>query len=224
MTQRDRPLTFGRPHPPDDRLQPNAGLIRGPDLNRFVRVLCGFLRNHRGQLFLNVSHSSGVAAPGWRGRGFCTDQSIALSASQPRWGKTAARPSSPAIQAATLRLDHRPPSGGTGRRRAEVPRAARATAPEAQGAARSARLHCAGAGRPAPQDRPRCSGRAAAQSSVERSSSPRRHPRSCDPAPTARSPESAASRSDPGPTGTSLPDPRRSDDQQLAPWPGWARN
>src|SRR4051812_1489309 len=27
-------------------------------------------------------------------------------------GNTAARPSSPAIQAATLRLDHRPPSGG----------------------------------------------------------------------------------------------------------------
>src|SRR6185436_9014001 len=36
-----------------------------------------------------------------RGRGFCTDQSIALSASQPRWGKTSASPSSPAIQAAT---------------------------------------------------------------------------------------------------------------------------
>src|SRR4051795_11787472 len=39
-----------------------------------------------------------------------------------------------------------------------------------------------------------------------------------DPAPTARSPESAASRSDPGPTGASLPSPRRSDDQQPAPW------
>ncbi len=84
VTKRDRPLAFGRPHPPDDRLQPNAVLIRGPDLNRFVRVLCRFLGNDRGQLFLNVSHSSGVAAAGWRGRGFCTDQLIAFRASQPR--------------------------------------------------------------------------------------------------------------------------------------------
>src|SRR3954465_7804900 len=112
VTKRDRPLAFGRPHPPDDRLQPNAVLIRGPDLNRFVRVLCRFLGNDRGQLFLNVSHSSGVAAAGWRGRGFCTDQSIAFRASQPRWGKTAASPSSPAIQRATLGPVHRPPPGG----------------------------------------------------------------------------------------------------------------
>ena len=62
--------------------------------------------------FLNASRSSGVAEAGWRGRGFCTDQSIAFSASQPRWGKTAASPSSPAIQAATLGPDHRPPSDG----------------------------------------------------------------------------------------------------------------
>src|SRR4051794_27067068 len=51
VTKRDRPLAFGRPHPPDDRLQANAVLIRGPDLNRFVRVLCRFLGNDRGQLF-----------------------------------------------------------------------------------------------------------------------------------------------------------------------------
>lgn len=121
---------------------------------------------------------------------------------------------------ARVRPPSRPPLCGwtTGRRRAEVPRAARATAPEAQGAARSARLHCAGAGRPAPQDRPRCSGRAAARSSAAQSSSPRPHPRSCAPALTTRSPERAASRSDPGPTAASLPDPRRSDDQQPAPW------
>src|SRR4051794_806654 len=30
---------FGRSDPADDRLQPNAVLIRGPDLNRLVRVL-----------------------------------------------------------------------------------------------------------------------------------------------------------------------------------------
>src|SRR4051812_41317493 len=84
VAEGDRPLTFGRPHPPDDRLQANAVLVRGPDLDRRVRVLCRFLGNDRGQLFLNASRSSGVAEAGWRGRGFCTDPSIALSASQPR--------------------------------------------------------------------------------------------------------------------------------------------
>src|SRR3954466_6262710 len=111
-----------------------------------------------------------------------------------------------------------PPWGrSTGHRRTAASQAARATAPEAQGAARSARSHCADASHPGPRARVRCSGRAAAQSSAGRSSSPRRHPRSCDPALTARSPERAAPRSDPGPTGTPLRDPRRSDDQQPAP-------
>src|SRR3954468_1820959 len=112
MAERDRPLTFGRPHPADDRLQPDAVLVGGPDLNRLVRVLSSRLSDGLLQLFLNASRSSGVAEPGWRGRGFCTDQLIAFRASQPRWGKTAASPSAPAIQPATLRLDHRPPSGG----------------------------------------------------------------------------------------------------------------
>src|SRR3954452_25165129 len=39
VAQRDRPLAFGRPHPADDRLQPEAVLIHGPDLDRLVRVL-----------------------------------------------------------------------------------------------------------------------------------------------------------------------------------------
>src|SRR3954447_24449155 len=39
MTQRDGPLAFGRPHPPEDRLQPDAVLVGGPDLDRLVRVL-----------------------------------------------------------------------------------------------------------------------------------------------------------------------------------------
>src|SRR3954466_11938321 len=112
VAEGDRPLTFGRPDPAQDRLQANAVLVRGPDLDRRVRVLGPRLGDGLLQLFLNASRSSGVAEAGWRGRGFCTDQSIALSASQPRWGKTAASPSSLAIQAATFRLDHRPPSGG----------------------------------------------------------------------------------------------------------------
>src|SRR6185437_972925 len=112
MAQRDRSLAFGRPDPAQDRLQPDAVLIGGPDLNRLVRVLGSCLSDGLLQLFLNASRSSGVAEAGWRGRGFCTDQPIAFRASQPRWGKTSASPSSLAIQAATLRLDHRPPSGG----------------------------------------------------------------------------------------------------------------
>src|SRR3954469_7596019 len=118
VTQRDRPLTLGGPHPAQDRLQPNAVLVGRPDLDRLVRVLGPLLGDGLLQLFLNASRSSGVAAAGWRGRGFGTDQLIALSASQPRCGKTAASPSSPAIQAATFGLVHNPPSGGGSSRRA----------------------------------------------------------------------------------------------------------
>src|SRR3954451_10297350 len=112
VTQRDGPLPLGRPDPAQDRLQPDAVLVGRPDFDWRVRVLGPLLGDSLFQLFLNAARSSGVAEAGWRGRGFCTDQPIALSASQPRWGKTAASPSSLAIQAATLRLDHRPPSGG----------------------------------------------------------------------------------------------------------------
>src|SRR4051794_28774015 len=118
MAKRDGPLAFGRPPPAQDRLQPEAVLVRGPDLDRRVRVSLGLLGDGLLQLFLNAARSSGVAEPGWRGRGFCTDQLIAFRASQPRWGNPAASPSSPAIQAATLGLVHKPPSGGGSRRRA----------------------------------------------------------------------------------------------------------
>src|SRR4051812_23347319 len=112
-----------------------------------------------------------------------------------------------------------PPWGrSTGHRRTAASQAARATAPEARGAARSARCRSADASHPGPRARVRCSGRVTARSSAGQSSSPPRHPRSCDPALTTRSPESASSRSDPGPTGASLPDRPRSDDQQPAPW------
>src|SRR5215207_2064214 len=127
-------------------------------------------------------------------------------------------------QRARVRPPSRPPPWGrsTGHRRTEASQAARATAPEAQGAARSARSHCADASHPGPRGHGRCSGPAVAQSSATQSSSPRRHPRSCAPALTTRSPGSAASQSDHGPTGASLPDPRRSDAQQPAPWPASA--
>src|SRR5215207_7858944 len=112
MAKRDGPLTLGGPHSAQDRLQPDAVLVRGPDFDRLVRVLGSRLSDGLLQLFLNASRSSGVAETGWRGRGFCTDQPIAFSASQPRWGKTSASPRSLAIQAATLGPVHRPPSDG----------------------------------------------------------------------------------------------------------------
>src|SRR3954467_12186249 len=80
VAEGDRPLTFGRPDPAQDRLQANAVLVRGPDLDRRVRVLCRFLGNGLLQLFLNASRSSGVAAAGWRGGGLCPPPSTALCA------------------------------------------------------------------------------------------------------------------------------------------------
>src|SRR4051794_6098221 len=93
-------------------------MITPTSLHALVRVLGPLLGDSLLELFSNASRSSGVAAAGGRGRGFCTDQPIALSASQPRWGNTAASPRSPAIQAATFGLVHTPPSGGGSRRRA----------------------------------------------------------------------------------------------------------
>src|SRR3954469_22520056 len=139
---------------------------------------------------------------------------------------TSRSPSGPPsrVGARPQRTRVRPPSSAppwgrsTGHRRTAAPQAARATAPEARSAARSARCRFADASHPGPRARVRCSGRVTARSSAGQSSSPPRHPRWCDPALTTRSPESAASRSDPGPTGASLPDRPRSDDQQPAPW------
>src|SRR3954464_1754710 len=118
VTQRDGPLPLGRPDPAQDRLQPEAVVARRPALDWRVRVLGPLLGDGLFQLFLNASRSSGGAEAGWRGRGFCTDQPIAFRASQPRWGKTAASPSSRAIQRATFGPVHRPPSGGGSSRRA----------------------------------------------------------------------------------------------------------
>jgi hypothetical protein len=84
VAEGDGPVTLGRPHASDDRLQADAVLVGRPDFDRLVRVLGPLLGNTPGQLFLNASRSSGVAEAGWRGRGFCTDQPIAFRASQPR--------------------------------------------------------------------------------------------------------------------------------------------
>src|SRR6202040_3459948 len=92
-------------------------LVRGEDLDRFARVLCRLLGNGIRELFLNAAASSGVADFGFFGRGFWIDQPIAFNASHPRCGAIDTKPSSPAIQFATLRLDHSPPSGGDSRRR-----------------------------------------------------------------------------------------------------------
>ena len=51
VAERDRPLAFGRPHPADDRLQADAVLVDGPDLDWRVWVLGRFLGHDRGQLF-----------------------------------------------------------------------------------------------------------------------------------------------------------------------------
>jgi len=64
VAERDRPLTFGRPYPADDRLQPEAVLIGGPDLDRLVRVLSSRRSDGLLQLFLNASCASGVAEAG----------------------------------------------------------------------------------------------------------------------------------------------------------------
>ena len=112
MARRDGPLAFGRPHSSDDGLQADAVLIRGPDLDRLVRVLGCFLRDHRGQLCSKAALSAGVAEAGWRGRGFCTDQPIAFRASQPRCGATRVSPSLAAIQAAPFGLVHSPHRAG----------------------------------------------------------------------------------------------------------------
>src|SRR3954451_10074608 len=51
VAEGDRPLTFGRPDPAQDRLQANAVLVRGPDLDRRVRVLGPRLGDGLLQLF-----------------------------------------------------------------------------------------------------------------------------------------------------------------------------
>ena len=139
---RDRTLADGCPHAARDRLQTDAVFVCRKDLDLFAGMLRCLLGNGVRELFLNAAASSGVADFGFFGRGFWIDQPMAfnaylafaapdnplsrnaslcpatrLPARQPRCGATDTKPSSPAIQAATLRLDHSKPSGGGSPRR-----------------------------------------------------------------------------------------------------------
>src|SRR4029077_1196435 len=117
MAMCDRTLADRRPDTARNRLQADAMLVRGEDLDRLSRVLCGLLDNGVRKLFLNAAASAGEADFGFFGRGFLIDQPIAFKASHPRCAATDVRPSSSAIHAATLWFDHSPPSGGGLRRR-----------------------------------------------------------------------------------------------------------
>jgi hypothetical protein len=112
MAERDGPLADRRPYPAVDRLQAEPVLVRRPNFDRFVRMPDGFFRERVAEVFLKASAASAVADFGFFGRGDWIDQPIACSASQPRCGTTRASPSRRAIQAATLPLVHKPPSGG----------------------------------------------------------------------------------------------------------------
>ena len=112
MAAGDRALAARRPDPAQDRLQPDAVLVGGEDLDCRAGMALGFLGDGFGELFLNASCSSGVAASACRGRGRWIVQPIARSASQPRCSATWASPSAAAITAATFLAVQTPPSSG----------------------------------------------------------------------------------------------------------------
>jgi hypothetical protein len=121
-----------RPHAAGDRLQANAVLVCREDFDLFAGMLRSLLGNRIRELFLNAAAASGEADFGFLGRGFWIGQPIAfnaylafaapdnplsrnallcpstrLPARHPRRGAIDTKPSSPAIQFATLRLGHR---------------------------------------------------------------------------------------------------------------------
>ena len=109
----DRALATRRPDPPQDRLQPDAVLVGGEDLDCRLGMALGLLGDGLREPFLNASCASGVAAPACCGRGRWIVQPMARSASQPRCSATRATPSAAAITAATfLAVQTPPPSGG----------------------------------------------------------------------------------------------------------------
>lgn len=84
MAEGDRPFADRGPDTAADRLQPEPMLVRRPDLDRCVRVGCGFFGERVGEVFLKAAASSGLAECGFFGRGSCNDHSSFFSASQPR--------------------------------------------------------------------------------------------------------------------------------------------
>ena len=112
MATGDRALAARRPDPAQDRLQPDAVLVGGEDLDRRARMALRLFGDGFRELFLNVACSSGVATRTCCGRGRWIVQPIARSASQPRCSATRGTPRAAAITAATFFAVQTPPSSG----------------------------------------------------------------------------------------------------------------
>lgn len=79
-----RPLSHRRPDPADHRLEAEAMLVGGKQIDLDTGMAQACLFKGFSKLFLNACCSSSLAAFGFFGRGAWIDQPIALSASQPR--------------------------------------------------------------------------------------------------------------------------------------------
>src|SRR3954471_2443244 len=214
-----RSLAPRRPDAAEDRLQPDAVLVGGEDLDDLARMLLGLLGEDGGELSLNASCSSAVARAGCSGRGTWTDQPTARSASQPRaLGPPGRPPAAPPTRAGPppSRAPAPPPSTprpcgwSTARRRAAAPPGGPAACRAAPASGPSASSRCAVAGRRARPDRRRCTAPSASRPTAPRtrSSRPPRPPR--DPSPAARSPGRAGPSGRPPRRGTAPPAPPRS--------------
>jgi hypothetical protein len=69
MDERDRPLADRRPDTAMDRLQPQALLVRRPDLDRLARCLAASSARVSARFFLKAASYSSLAAFGFFGRG-----------------------------------------------------------------------------------------------------------------------------------------------------------
>lgn len=69
MAEGGRPLPAWSPDPADDRLQPDAVLVRAEEGDGSSGVARLFLGEGVGEFFLNATCSSGPAAAGFLGRG-----------------------------------------------------------------------------------------------------------------------------------------------------------
>ena len=67
MTMGDRALADRRPHTARNRLQANAMLVRGEDLDRLAEMVRRLFGNCIRELFLNAAASSGEADLGFLG-------------------------------------------------------------------------------------------------------------------------------------------------------------